>query len=146
MTLTNLASGLLTGAALACVVAVLLGLREGRRYSPSSPERGDRLSRGAAALVAASRRPAVWTALFLLLSLAVGAGVVLALAGGPMSPLAGALAVASAVLALCAFLVVGVYRTVRFRGRTSAEAFAVSAWAVGALFVLAVSGLLLLGG
>ncbi|WP_254545932.1 hypothetical protein [Halomarina pelagica] len=143
---TNIASAFLTGLLLVAIVVALLRLRDWRRYDPaSSDDRGGRLTGAYGVLAAAATRQATWILGFLLLALGVGAAAVLFLVGGPTGQMAGVAAALLGVLALCLFLVLGIYRTIRFRGRTSAEAFAVSAWVVGALFVLAVSVNLLVG-
>ncbi|MFC7153992.1 hypothetical protein ACFQPA_00795 [Halomarina halobia] len=142
---TNIASALLTGLLLVAIVVALLRLRDWRRYTPgTADEPGGRLDRGYGLLAAAASRETTWTLGFLLLALGVGAAALLFLAGGPTGQMAGVAAALLGVLVLCGFLVLGVYRTIRFRGRTSAEAVAVSAWVVGSLFVLAVSINLLL--
>lgn len=141
---TPLVSAGLMGVLLVAVVIAVLAGRDwrheeaGGRRSASSGERASRLVRRAA------RSQLVWTLGFLALAVGFGGAVVLFLDGGPASATAGAAGVAVAVGVLLAFLGVGTYRTVRFRGRSSAGAAAVTAWTLGALFLLAVSVNLLL--
>jgi len=143
---TQLVSAGLMGVVLVGVVAVVVALRDWRRVEvlaadgPVSP--GEHLyqsvDRGLNSQV-------VWVLGFLALTFVLGGAIVLFLDGGPMSAMAGMTVVAVAAVVLLAFVAFGMYRTVRFRGRSSAGAAAVTAWTLGSLFLLAVTVNLLLG-
>lgn len=143
---TQLVSAGVTAAMLVAVVAAIVGVRDWRHEATvpggGKESLGDRayglLSRGANSQTG-------WILGFLALSFALGGTVVVFLAGGPMSAAAGMAGTALGALVLFGFLAVGTYRTVRFRGRSSAGAAAVTAWTVGTLGVLAVVVDLLLG-
>jgi hypothetical protein len=143
---TQLVSVVLTGVAVAAVVAAVVGRRDwrhdGRSRREGSASVGDHAARLASRAVGSQF---VWMLTFLALAFGLGGAVVVFLAGGPMSATAGLAVAALGATALLVFLAVGTYRTVRFRGRSSAGAAAVTVWTMGALGVLAVVVRLLLG-
>lgn len=142
---TQLVSAGLMGVLLVAVVAAVLNGRDWRYddaavgdRSASSGERAYHLAQQGME----SQR--VWILGFLVLTFGLGGAVVLFLVGGPSSAMAATTGAAVAAVVLLVFLVVGTYRTVRFRGRSSAGAAAVTAWTLGVLFLLAVAVNLLL--
>ena len=137
---TQLVSAGLMGAVLVAVVAAVLVGRDWRHDDGvpggESPALG---TRGEAALRAGMSSQLVWILGFLVLAFGLAGAVVLFLAGGSMSATAATAGAAVAAVVLLVFLGVGTYRTVRFRGRSSAGAAAVTAWTLGVLFLVAVT-------
>ncbi|MFC4553154.1 MULTISPECIES: hypothetical protein [Halorussus] len=91
--------------------------------------------------------PAVWTAGFLFLVVAVGGGAV-ALISGVVSVSASSWVVVAGALGalLVCYLVWGVRGTVRYRGYGNAFATLAAAWTAGLLLVTAVAISLVMGG
>ncbi|MFC5972665.1 hypothetical protein ACFPYI_15115 [Halomarina salina] len=135
-----LVSAGLMGVVLVAVVAAVVGLRDWRSDDDRPEAEATSLGERAEGLLRSGMSSQlVWILGFLVLSFGLGGAVVLFLAGGPMSAMAAIAGVVLGVLVLLVFLSVGTYRTVRFRGRTSASAAAVTAWTLGLLFLVAVT-------
>ncbi|MFD1514877.1 hypothetical protein [Halomarina rubra] len=143
---TQLVSAGLMGVLLVATVAAVVSFRDWR-HDATVPGGGS-TTLGVRAYGAAGRAlhsQLVWILGFLLLAFALGGAVVLFVAGGPMSADAGMTVALVAGCVLLVFLGVGTYRTVRFRGRSSAGAAAVTAWTLGTLALVAIVANLLLG-
>jgi hypothetical protein len=128
------------GVFLAAVV-VFVRAREWNTYSPGSGE-GRTASRVAAML----RSPLAWVLAFFLVVGGLFGAVLVYVGGTPeqQSMVASALLGGGALL-FSLYVVYGTYTSGRSRGLPSAMAAMVSAWAFGALFVLAVTVKLLFG-
>lgn len=143
---TQLVSAGLMGVLLVAIVAAVVSFRDWR-HEEGVPGGGSRTlgTRTYGLVERGVHSQLVWVLGFLVLAFALGGAVVLFIAGGPMSADAGMTVALVTGLVLLAFLVVGMYRTVRFRGRSSASAAAVTAWTVGTLALVAIVANLLLG-
>jgi len=135
-----LASTALMAIALGAIAAALSRWGAPRRYEVqlgASASTGGTAGAVSRRLAAASR--SVWTVGFLALVVLATAGVAVFLGepstraslGPPVVAALGAIAVA--------YLVAGVYRGLRLRGRTRSEAVAVAAWTFGLVFLVAMA-------
>ncbi|MWG35923.1 hypothetical protein [Halomarina oriensis] len=142
---TQLVSAGLMGVLLVGVVAAVLVFRDWRHDEVLTDDRPGSLGSSLYRSVGRGMRSqVVWVLGFLGLTFVVGGAIVLFLEGGPMSATAGMTVVGVAAVVLVAFVGLGTYRTVRFRGRTSAGAAAVAAWTLGSLLLVAITLNLLL--
>lgn len=97
------------------------------------------------ALRSAASSPLVWTVAFLVVVGAVAASVLAFVAGSAgQQALVGVVLGGIGVLLLVGYVGYGTYTSSRGRGHTSAVAAMVSAWALGALLLFAVTASLLL--
>lgn len=140
-----LVSTVLMGLFLVAVVG-FLRLAERREYSPTF-SRSEASPLGAIGDLA--RNPAVWIAVFLVVT--VGAMLAAVVFVGGLVPSEAGLTAAGLVLGAVVGLLVGgyllwgVYTTARARGFHSAAAVMVSAWALGILVVVGIAAKLLVG-
>ncbi|MFC7045094.1 hypothetical protein ACFQH6_06390 [Halobacteriaceae archaeon GCM10025711] len=91
--------------------------------------------------------PTVWVVAFIALCLGFGAGVVGFVGGG--GPVAAAMTPALGVafaLVLVGYLGFGIYRSAQFRGMGSAHVTALVVWALGLLFLTAITVRLVMTG
>lgn len=139
----SLVSALLMGTFLVAVVAALARGRRWRGYAPTTGEGRDLQS----TLVGATESPLAWVLAFVVLALGFGGGAVLFVTSSAAVRGTIGLAMGLAFLAITAgYLLYGVYRSLRSRGRPSSEAAAAGAGVLGLLFVAAVALNLVLAG
>lgn len=122
------------------LVAVVALLGRGRRsYSVvggwTTRERRSVVSRGADS-------PAVWTAVFVAVTIGFGVSAVLFVGGSDvpdgMAAVGGAFLAGAAILAFALYVFYGTFVSARNRGLKNAQAALLGAWAIGSLFVVAV--------
>lgn len=119
-------------------VVVFLASRAWRGYEP-----GDESDRSRLQALTAS--PTAWTLSFLLVIAVVAGSVVLFVAGSAeQRALVGGVLAAIGGLLLVGYVGYGTYTSSRNHGHTSAVAAMVSAWALGTLFLFAITASLLL--
>jgi hypothetical protein len=127
------------GAFLVAVAVYATGRRGWYSYTPSVGE-------GTSKLRDLAADPVVWTLSFLLVVGGLLGGVVVFVAGTPEQQALGGQALAAiGGLLFVAYIGYGTYLSGRSRGLTSAVSAMVSAWALGSLFVFAITVSLLLG-
>ena len=127
-------------AVFAVAVAVFVSRRRTwNGYTPS-------LDEGTSGLRDFAGSPVVWALSFLFVVGGLLAGVVVAVSGTPEQQVLGAqvVGVVGAIL-FVSYVGYGTYLSSRSRGLTSAVAAMVSAWALGSLFVIAITVSLLIG-
>lgn len=145
VTIAYLASTVLMALFMVGVVVALLRFGEQRGYSVDTEGgSGDTWDTTSRRLSAVAGNQTAWIVGFVVLVLVFGGGVY-ALLSGTVSVGAGATAMVGGALAavIGLYVLVGAFRMVRDRGRSTAEAVGVSAWMLGVLFVLAIAAKLL---
>lgn len=119
-------------------VVAFLGSRAWKGYAPDAGE-------GRSRLQAVKGSPVVWVASFLLVVAAVAASVVVFVSGtAAQQALVGGILVGLGGLLLVGYVGYGTFTSTRARGHTNAVAAMLSAWALGTLFLFAVTASLLL--
>ncbi len=96
-----------------------------------------------------ARNPTVWTLTFVVLTAAIGVGVILFVGGGPVpegtQALAGMIVAGILGLVVCGFLFAGTYLTAKSKGRSTAWGVAEGTAALGLLIIVAIVLALVLG-
>lgn len=140
-----LLSGILTGLFLLATVLVLTRNRNWRHYSPAGggPSAGETMERLAGS-------PTTWIAGFVLLALGLGLGALVVVGAIPVPEgVQGAATVAMAVVVLAvlaAYVFLGVYHSIRYRGLYRSQAAAAGIWIVATLAVAGIAVMLLTAG
>jgi hypothetical protein len=125
------------GVFLAAVV-VFLASRAWKGYAPGDGE-------GGSLLRSLKRSPVVWVLSFLLVIGGVAASVVVFVSGSPaQQALVSGVLVAVGALLLVGYVGYGTFTSSRAHGHTNAVAAMLSAWALGALLLFAITASLLL--
>lgn len=133
------ASTVLMGLLLVAVAAALVYGRDWRRYTPLGDDEDTFTT-----VSNAAASPTTWIVSFLLLVLGFGGSTLLYVtSSGATQNLALVLLGALIGLALAFFLFMGVYRSVRGHGRSTAEAVGAGAWALGLLLVVVIAAKLI---
>lgn len=138
----DVASTVLMGLLLVAVAAALAYGREWRTYSPLGEDED-----AFTTITKATASPTTWIVAFLLLVLGFGGTTMLYVtSSGATQELALVVLGALIGIALAFFLFMGVYRSVRGRGRSTAEAVGAGAWVLGfALVTVIVVKLVVVG-
>jgi hypothetical protein len=126
------------GVALIAAVVVLTG-RGSRQYSVAG---GWTTGGGRSVVSRGADSPIVWTVAFLAAALAFGGAAVLFVGGAEVSGMAGlggAFLLAAAILVFASYVFYGTFLSARNRGLKNAQAALIAVWALGSLFVLAVT-------
>lgn len=132
------------------LVAVAVAIARRRQMQPPVTRDGDGRSEPAVeALAAMTRSPGVWTAAFVLVTIAIMGGVLAYVGGGPMpeasQQVVGLAAAGLALLVITTFLFFGTYLTARSKGRSTAMGVAEGVTALGLLFIVAIVATLVVG-
>ncbi len=106
-------------------VAAAVARHEGRVSVPDDgPGPDSRWDATVETLEEVTRSPTVWTLTFVVITAAIGVGVILFVGGGPVpegtQALAGIIVAGILALVVCAFLFVGTYLTAKSKGRSTA--------------------------
>jgi len=146
--ITTLVSTALTGLAVVGAGIVLSRVGGRRHYDVGIGEReasGGVLGALGRRVAAVGRMESTWIIGFLALVVLATAGVAVFFSQPSAQAALVLLLAAGLTVVVFGYLVVGVYRTLLERGRPRAEAVGIAAWALGALFLVAVAANLLVG-
>ena len=124
------------------LVAVAVAVAYGREWRTYSPFGGD--DDAFTTISKATASPTTWIVSFLLLVLGFGGTTLLYVTSSGTTQELALVALGALIgIALAFFLFMGVYRSVRGHGRSTAEAVGAGAWALGLLLVVAIAAKLI---
>ncbi|SDM78879.1 hypothetical protein SAMN05192554_107128 [Haloarchaeobius iranensis] len=126
---------------MAVFLAAVVAFLGGRAWKGYTPEGGD----GGSLLHSLKGSPLVWVLSFLLVVGGVAASVVVFVSGPPgQQALVSGVLVGVGALLLAGYVGYGTFTSTRAHGHTNAVAAMLSAWALGTLFLFAITASLLL--